>query len=370
MPFERITISAAGLELSPITFSMQVSAKEASRSFEAKVKEPTIGQAALLDALAGKPECTIQTAQSFGAVVHGSGVGELILTGNVEKRSPQISASEKELTISGRSKTGDFVDSTHEHPTGELRKKKPDAMISEVAEPFGITVESDAELDERELSRLRPGETAFAFSERIARAAGVTITDTPEGNLRIQGEPKKQHAGAIIYGASWPAIKDASAVFDDSKRFSEYKVKAQAPDGYAPDVLEIEESAKDSGIRRKRLRVITPPEQLTKAEARKRAKYHRDRAAGRGVSAQVTLVGWRDQAGKLWQPGWLVPVEIADLGLSQLMMIESATFSQSGAETECSLSLVDPRAYGGKSGKGSKSGKGWALEGIGAEDSA
>jgi prophage tail gpP-like protein len=368
MPFEIITIAAAGLEIRPITFAWNVSRKDAARSFDAKIKHPFLGQRQLIDALAGSPPVTIRSQPSDGiAMAGGGGGGELILTGHVEKRSPRVAGEEKELSISGRSKTGDLVDSSHNHKTGELRDKNARDMIAELTQPFGISVEADGSLPVRKLARLRPGETIFAFAERLARVDRVGLTDTPEGNLKLAGPPKEAHAGAIVDGGTGPAIVDASGTLDDSKRFQEYSTRAQAPDGYAPAELEIEETARDSGVSRPRRRVITPPEQISKEEARARAKHHRDRAAGKGITASITVVGWRDIAGKLWTPGLLIPVSIFDLGIEQVMMVESVSFKQSD-KTTATLELVDPRAHGGKGGKGGKSAKGWSLDGAGAED--
>jgi len=327
MPFEIVTIAAGGLILRPITFALNISAKEASRSFDAKVKHPALSQRDLLDALAGSPPCTIRAQASDGvSLVPGLAGGELLLTGHIEKRSPRVAGEEKELSISGRSKTGDLVDSSHNHKSGELRDKTAKDMVTELAAPFGITVETDANLPMRKLARLRPGETVFAFAERLAR------------------------------------------VDRESKRFQEYKTRAQAPDGFAPPELEIDETARDNGVRRPRLRVITPPEQISKDEARQRARHHRDRAAGRGVTASVSVVGWRDAGGQLWTPGWLIPVDIGDIGIGQVMMIESVSFRQSESGTAATLELVDPRAHGGKGGKGAKSAKGVELTGAGGDD--
>ncbi len=97
----------------------------------------------------------------------------------------------------------------------------------------------------------------------------------------------------------------------------------------------------------------------------------RSRQRRAGTTAQITVKGWRDAAGKLWQPGWLIPVHVADLGLAQEMMIESVSYEQqdagTGDGTVARLSLVDPRAYGGKAGKGGKSNAAWTV-GAGGED--
>jgi prophage tail gpP-like protein len=366
MAFEVVSISVGGIVLQPVTFGMTLAHDEAARAFEAKVKHADLSQADLLSLLASAPACTIRTtAGSEPAAPRGS---DLVLTGNVEKRSPRLAGEEKELTISGRSKTGDLVDSSAEHKTGEFRKKTARDVIGELAEAHGVKVEAETTLKSRDLFRLYPGETVFAAAERWARAEGFTLSDTPEGNLKIAAGATKQHAGEIADGDGWPAIIDASAVHDDSKRFGKVKVRAQAPDGYGPDTLQIEDEARDEAPLRGRVRVITPPEQVAKTDARKRAQWHRDRAAGEGVSCEVTVVGWRDAAGRIWTPGWNVFVAIADLGLSQPMTIKTVKLAQSDEGTKATLSLVDPRAFGAKSAKGGKSGKGWNMGKSGGDD--
>jgi prophage tail gpP-like protein len=367
MAFEIVTLSAAGLTLQPQTIAVDLAYDEAARSFSAKVKHPFLDQAALLAALAGSPPCTISTVS--GDEPFAPAGGDLLLTGHVEKRAPRLAGDEKEMTISGRSKTGDAVDSAAEHDKGEFRDKDAKAIIEELASKQGITVENEATLKKRKVFRLRPGETIFAAAERLARVDGVTITDTPEGNLKFAQAAKKNHSGEIRDGDNgWPHLVDASALHDDSRRFGKVKVSAQAPDGYKPEDLRVEGEASDSAAGRQRLRVVIPPEQVAREDARKRAQWHRDRAAGQGTTCEVRLVGWRDAGGTLWTPGWNIYTEIADLGLAQDMTIQKVSLAQSEEGTFASLSLVDPRAFGGKKGKGGKSGKGWDLGKAGGED--
>lgn len=373
MAFEIVTISAGGLMLRPVSITIAIAHDEAARSFDAKVKHPGMSQAQLLRALAASPKAVIRARKSDGVRFEpGVAGGDLLLTGHVEKRSPRLQSEEGELSISGRSKTGDVVDSSAEHKTGEFKGKKAPEVFSELSKAHGVSVDSDVDHKPRDMFRLKPGEGIWKAAERFARAEGFTISDTPEGNLKFSKGAKKRHAGALSTRADvWPRIEDASAVHDDSKRFSKVKVKAQAPDGYKPAAMEIEDEAKDEGISRHRLRIIVPPEEVKKKDARERAKWHRDRAAGEGTTCEVTVVGWRDSAGTLWTPGHLITVDIPDLDIMQDMMIKSVSLEQSDAGnggTRTKLSLVDPRAFGGKSGKGSKSGKQWDLGKAGADD--
>lgn len=367
MAFEIVTLKAAGLSFRPVTIAIEIAMDEAARSFETKVKLPGMSQAQLLDALANRPAVTIHVRASDGHSRDDGDGGDLLLTGHVEKRSPSLRSAESELPISGRSKTGDVVDSAADHDTGEFKDKKAKDVFTTLAGKQDVGVESDLDHPVRPLFRLRPGERIFTAAERWARAEGFAIGDTPEGKLKLAKAGTKRHAGSLTEGLN---VLDASAVHDDSKRFGTVKVRAQAPSGYGPDELQIEAEASDN-VGGKRLKVIVPPEQIRKADARQRAKWHRDRAAGEGTTCEVTVTGWRDEAGKIWTPGYLVFNEIASLGIVQDMLIKKVSLKQSDSEsegTQAMLSLVDPRAFGGKKGKGSKSGKGLDLGKSGGDD--
>lgn len=379
MAFEIVTLRVAGLDdMRPVTIAVAMALDEAARSFEAKIKVPGLSQAELLEALAGSPKIEIFSAFSdnkqAGAVKNGQvKLGELLLTGHVEKRSPALRSAEAELPIAGRSKTGDLVDSSAEAKKGEWKNKKADEVFKDLADGYDITIESDFAHKPKVTFRVRPGETVHQAFDRWARSEGFTVTDTEKGNVKLtSAKNARRHAGAIREGiTTWPKLLDASAVHDDSKKFSSVKIKAQAPDGYGPDALEIEAEARDETIRRKRLRVVTPPETVRKQDSRERARWHRDRAAGEGTTCEVMLLGWRDEKQTFWTPGHLVACEIPTLGIMQDMLIKKVSFEQSDAEndgTVARLSLVDPRTFGGKKGKGGKSGKHMDTGKAGGDD--
>lgn len=379
MAFEIVTLRVPGLDdIRPVTIAIAVALDEAARSFEAKVKVPGLSQAELIDAFAGSPKAEIFSAFSdnkqAGAVKNGQvKLGEQLFSGHVEKRSPALRAAEAELPIAGRSKTGDLVDSSAEAKKGEWKNKAAPEAFKDLTEGYDITIETDFAHKPKATFRVRPGETVHQAFDRWARSEGFTVTDTEKGNVKLtSAKNAKRHAGAIREGiTTWPKLLDGSAVLDDSKKFSTVKVKAQAPDGYGADSLEIEAEAKDDTIKRKRLRVIAPPELIRKEDSRERAKWHRDRAAGAGTTCEVQLLGWRDEKQKFWTPGFLVTCEIPSLGIMQDMLIKKVSFEQSDAESEgtvSKLSLVDPRSFGGKKGKGGKSGKAWDTGKAGGDD--
>lgn len=350
MAFEIVTLEVAGLRLRPLTIAISIAMDEAARDFEARVKHPQLGQADLLKALRGSPAVTIRSQPGDGRAV----AGDLLLTGHVEKRSPSLRASEQDLPIAGRSKTGDLIDSSAEHESGEFRDQDAAGIVGALAKDYGISVETDLKLGKETLKRLRPGETVHDFARRLSRKEGFAIGDTPQGNLKFAKAGTQRHAGALTEGVN---VQDASAVHDDSKKFSKVRIRAQAPDGYGDDDLQIEAEADDGTLGRKRVKVIVPPELIRKEDARQRAKWNRDRASGEGLTCEVMLQGWRDEAGAIWTPGRLVFTEIPTLDVVQDMLIKKVTLRQSdeaSAGTQAVLSLVDPRAFGGRKGKASK----------------
>ena len=98
----------------------------------------------------------------------------------------------------------------------------------------------------------------------------------------------------------------------------------------------------------------------------KRAERRRDKEQGEGTRAEVAVKGFRDDSGALWEPGNKVFVISPSVALSQNMLIETVMYRQTGGESggsDCALSLVDPRAHGGKGGGVNKSGSEWAFDG-------
>jgi prophage tail gpP-like protein len=64
------------------------------------------------------------------------------------------------------------------------------------------------------------------------------------------------------------------------------------------------------------------------------------------VSAEITVAGWRQGDGSLWQPNQLVAVYAPWLGLDRDLLVSSVEFaSDAHAGTTTTLQLVHPDAY-------------------------
>ena len=205
----------------------------------------------------------------------------------------------------------------------------------------------------------------FQFLERYARAQHVALAARADGGIKFwTAEKPARHAGALEEGRN---MLRAEAEHDWRGRHSHYAVRGQRALGTSLDAMEIEAVARDETVPRWRPTIIVVEEDIDDERAKKRARTHRDRAAGRSLSARVHVQGFRDDAGTPWEPGRLIHVHSPALAITQDMLIETVRFEQDNGGSKAELSLVDARAYAGKAGRGSKSGESWKQDDSEAE---
>jgi prophage tail gpP-like protein len=354
MGIEVITINVGGMTYTAFEVAqVRASFEEAARSFRLEI-------AAELGASATNRVFAVGTKLT----IHAN--GDLLLTGFVDQKQPRIEATKAMITVNGRSNSGDLVDSSAKHETGQFENKDPMEIGNAVAEGIGAKFTTDQQLEKIEQYQVNPGESVFRLVEKMARQQGMTITGTADGNAQITKAGNKRHAGGLIEGHN---ILTGTADHNGSNRHSEYIVRGQRPFGHGVDNLQIEAIARDKGVDRHRPIIIVQDEDTTKKRTKKKAKNRKDRAAGHALKATIDTQGFRDDGGKLWEPGYLVWVESPFLDIAQDMLIESVTYMQSEQGSIATLGLTDPRAYGGKGsdGKGNQSGKEWSMDDSEAE---
>lgn len=352
MGVEVITVSVGGMSYTAFTVAqVRAAFNEAARSFRLEI-------AAELGASATNKIFNVGTKVTIQAN------GDLLLTGFVDQKQPRIEATKAMITVSGRSNSADLVDSSAKHDTGHFKKKDMKEIGNEVAKGIGAQFTTDQQLEKIDQYQLNPGESCFRLVEKMARQQGLTICGKADGNAEITKAGNKRHGGGLIEGVN---ILTGTADHNGSNRHSEYTVRGQRPFGHGVDNLEIEAIARDKGVDRHRPIVIIQNEDTTKERTKKKAKNRKDRAAGHALKATIDTQGFRDEGGKLWEPGHLVWVESPFLDIAQDMLIESVTYMQSEQGSIATIGLTDPRAYGGEGGKGNQSGGEWGMDGSEAE---
>jgi prophage tail gpP-like protein len=331
--FEQITVSAA-LDHAVRHFSMQVAAVSGAAATAWKLKPGTA--------------ITIRFS------------GDVVFKGFVDRYQPQFAGKKKStIGIAGRAKGQDFLDGAALHDTGRFENQTL-LQIAQALDQYGAGFSTDQDLEPIEEYQVTPGETAFSVLRQLARKQGLTLAGEPDGTIKITKAGTVRHAGGLIQGVN---IEQASGDLNWSHRHSKIIVRGQKPDGDGETALQVEATAEDSAVGRNRPLVLIEDGDIDQATAQMRADTRRDREAGESLKASVTVQGFRDDADVVWKPGNLVWLESPFLNITQVMLIKHAEFSQSRSGSTTDLTLVDPRSFGGKAGKGGgTTDDAWSIE--------
>lgn len=279
--------------------------------------------------------------------------------GFIDRFQPHVEGHDgREIRVSGRSKAQDFVDCAALHDTGNFANQTL-LQIAQKLDQFGVGITTDQELEQLDTFQLTPGETAFRAIEKKLRSQGLTFAGQRDGSLKITKASATRHAGGLFDGINCAGL---SGDLNWAHRHSKAIVRGQQASGHGDGALQVEAESEDTAIGRFRPVLVIADDDIDEAEAQKRADTRLAREAGESLKASIRVQGFRDDAGTLWTPGFLVWTESAFLGITQVMLIEKVTFSQDrNAGSTAVLDLIDPRAFEGKAPKSSKSRDAWTV---------
>lgn len=274
---------------------------------------------------------------------------DLVISGYVDRVAPSFDARSRRVTIEGRSRAGQLVDSSAVHKPDQWENIKLDDLAKEVAKPFGIEVEVPPDLDIGEafkIAKVQQSETAFELLERYARQRGILLNSTAGGNITLTRSGQQYAATALVQGKN---ILKASADFSDKGRHSPIIVKGQH---FGNDDISGDEAAQgngkaiDEGMRIYKPLIVVAEGNTDSVAAQKRAEWEAIVRAGRAGRAQITVQGWRQGNGNLWAPNLLTRIQSDWLDLKATMLISRVAFSidnDGGMITD--LELARPDAF-------------------------
>jgi len=273
-----------------------------------------------------------------------------IMTGFIDSLDAASSAGSRTIAISGRDRTGDLVDCSIISATGEYKNLSLEQLAVEFVKPFfnGRLKVFNYSGDTEKFSTfaVKQGETVFEALGRGAKLRGVLITTDGFGNLIILKKGQTTASSDLVSGEN---IKSSSASYDFTERFSKYIVKGQSKGSESfnsESATAIKAESTDEGISRYRPTIIIGEGGMTQASAQKRANWEATFRAAEAVKASVTVQGWRQGNGSLWQLNQLIRVTDGNIGLKrQKMLVESLNFSKSAGGTLTTFGLVRPDAF-------------------------
>lgn len=278
--------------------------------------------------------------------------GMPVMTGYIDEIKPNYAAASHEVTFSGRSKTADLVDCAAMFDTGQVMNDELSAIIRRIVSPFGIQlifnpIGSFPIVD----FQLQQGETASAAIERLCSMHSLIYHDNAEGNLVISQAKIGLPVGTLIHkveDGSKNNILSGGCTYSRRDRFSEYIVKSQmsGSDFTGGDDLSTEGRATDSDIPRYRPLVLLAESSMDNMTAQSRAVWEKSNRAGKSLSLDYTVQGWKNGNGGLWEPNSYVVVDDDFVQIKGKLVISDVSFNISAdGGTTSALHLCPPEAF-------------------------
>lgn len=288
-----------------------------------------------------------------------------VLTGAIEYIGVDYDASNHILTIAGRDKTADLVDSTIDIMDSlnaeSLTLKK---VIEIVIEKIGLDIKVFDEVNPlpfnaaEDIIEAEPGQNAFNLIETYAKKRQVLLTSNSNGDIVITSNSGVAGDGAIqnILNSTDNNVIKASFTLDTTNRYKTYKLVsslnpvASNASGSTDLALLVNQGGRvqDPDIERERQLVIVSDIPLSDEECIKRGEWEADIRRARGLSYSAVVPGYQVGVddGELWQINKIYQIVDDFIGKVEPMLCNSVLYSldlESGSTT--SLAFVGKDAY-------------------------
>jgi len=334
-PVDPITLRISGVDWTywkTVEISRQIDA--IAGAFSITLADPWVDGAEALPIAAGM-ECELLIG------------GDPVLKGYIDKSAPSFSDKEHGITIAGRDKSADLVDCAAVHSPGHWINQTALQLAAILAQPFGVAVRAEADVGAPIPSfKLDQGESAFEALDRALKLRELLACPDGAGNMILLKIGTRQNVTALIQGKN---IKAADADCDLTDCFSQYLVQGQKPgndDEFGQAAAAISATAKDPAVIRYRPMIVRAENSVDAAAAKQRADWEKTVRAARSVSVSVTVQGFRQGDGSLWQLGALTDVDIPYLRLKGRLLSSKITLRRDISEGSVTvIELRDPAAF-------------------------
>nr|DAP38483.1 MAG TPA: 43 kDa tail protein [Caudoviricetes sp.] len=292
------------------------------------------------------PGQTIELPIRFGDNVQIRIGDDLVVTGWVDATPVSVTGNSVTRSVSGRSLTCDLVDCSAEF--SQWRGQSVASIVTALASTYGISVVDEAGSASTITDHsVDPGESVFESIDRLLSLSRLLSTDNGRGQLVIASPGSAGRAvDELVLGQN---ILASSMSQDFSRCFSEYRCLGQRSGSDTVDAVasaEVSASQLDSRVKRQRVLIIQQSGQLTPELAQERVQWERENRISRALTANVTVQGWRQSNGTLWQPNQIVRMRDDVCGIDRDMLIIEISYELSESGLLTHMRLAPPEGFG------------------------
>jgi len=289
---------------------------------------------------------------------------EVLITGYVDAVAVNYDASQHEIKVTGRDRTGDLVDCSA--PSLAFSNLSLMQIAEKLCKPFGVTVIDETTAAVRPgkpravkalpKQAVQNGETVHRALEKLARIEGVLLASDGLGGLIITRAGLAGQCDTVLeFGKN---ILAASFEHSHAALYSEITVKGQASaaaaaqygvvDAQPKGVVKrstLASTAGNSQINRYRPLIIVAETQADGRRCQNRAAWEAGNREAKARKVSVTVQGWRETAdGPLWRINKRVRVVCPWMRLDEWWVIAAIDYKLDESGTTAELSLVSAGA--------------------------
>lgn len=278
---------------------------------------------------------------------------ETLLDGFIESLNTAVDDSSHTIEISGRDKTGDLIDCSPPN-LPEFNNLTLYQIMVEVCKPFNIQV-SGSRVDDYIFpkAKLRPGETVFAFLNRLSKQRGLLLCNRPRtgGGIELCVPGARRYARSKIDSDN---VLSFSLAMDSSKVFSEYTVLSQSnmisslslESDEVEAQQEVNATHKDNSVKRYRPLTFIAEKSSNNTQALSRARWEASKRSAQLLRINVTVIGWINADNQIWKENHRVNVDYPASGIKGEYLISECSYSYGADDSQkTTMTLVNKNAF-------------------------
>jgi prophage tail gpP-like protein len=251
-----------------------------------------------------------------------------LLDGYVDILNPTIGAS---MTIMGRDKAGDLIDSNYASGTGEFVGLTLKEIITALCQPFGIIVTGETG---SKINRFRYGldQSVSDIIRTLVSRQGYLCNSDGSGDLVIERAGATTAPFSLVEGVN---ILQGSVVLDASRLHSSYKSLGQ---NYDNNVI----NSTFTGLsKRHRPRTTIDTGSIQIQDAQTRSEWIGRTSDGSAQRYSVTVANVQDV-----RPNTLIYCDSPTLGVNDSLLITDVVRLTDKSGSTTSLNLANPYIFG------------------------
>ena len=269
--------------------------------------------------------------------------GETAITGIIDSKEADLAGDARHLSVTGRDKTGNLVDSGTLLQQKTFKGASLKSMAERLAKPFGVSVSGNSDAANASINTItyQYNETIWEMINRLAQYQGVLAYPDAQGGI-IFSDVCETVGDTLDEKKN---ILEINAQTDASEKFQKYIVVSHSG---ATDrkISTVRAEATDNSVSSPRCKIIIISKNTDKNGAQARANWEMAMHTAKSFHANVTLAGWKNSSGSLWQINTQVNLDVPSCGIKGNFLIETTKFmleQDRGMITQ--LTLVLPDAY-------------------------